>query len=85
VVTDELATIHQQRAPLAGFIMALTMHIPWFIYVLLFVAVAAAIFVRNTLKLRKQFGSHTDVEEIRGRYPRAKVFTLWPSKRNKFQ
>jgi hypothetical protein len=83
LVTEVWATIHQQRVLLGGLTMAITMHTPWPIYVLIIFVVAAAIFVRNTLKLRKQFGSHTDVEEIRGRYPRAKVFTLWPSRRNK--
>jgi len=52
------------------------MHIPWPIYVLMILAVAAAIFVRNTIKLRKQFGSHTDEKDIRDRHPRARVFTL---------
>ena len=56
------------------------MHIPWFIYIVVIFAIAAAIVLRNTLKLRKQFGSHADVEEVRGRYPKAKMFTLWPRK-----
>jgi hypothetical protein len=58
----------------------LLMHIPWPIYLVIVVAIAAAIFLRNTLKLRKQFGNHADVEEIRSRDPGAKVFALWPKK-----
>jgi len=58
----------------------LLMHIPWPIYVVIIVAIAAAVFLRNTLKLRKRFGSHADVDEIRSRYRRAKAFTLWPKK-----
>ena len=56
------------------------MHIPWFIYVVVILAIAAAIVLRNTLRLRKQFGGRADVQDIRDRYPKAKMFSLWPRK-----
>ncbi len=58
----------------------LLMRIPWPIYAVITVAIAAAVILRNTLKLRKQFGSHADVKEIRSQYPKAKVFALWSKK-----
>jgi hypothetical protein len=54
--------------------------IPWPIYVLAMLAVAVFSVARNSFKLRKELGKTPTPDEIRDRYPKAKVFTLWRPK-----
>jgi len=57
--------------------------IPWQFWALAMLALAALSFVRNSFKLRKQFGNAPTPEEIRKVYPRAWIIRLWrPKKRD---
>ncbi len=51
--------------------------IPWQVYPLLMIAFVILIFIRNTKKYRREFGDSPTIEDIRARYPRAKVIRLW--------
>ena len=54
--------------------------VPWPIYVLAILAVAVFIVAKNSFKLRKELGKAPTPDEIRDRYPKAKLFTLWRPK-----
>jgi len=64
---------------MAGMI-AILQSIPWPVFPITLFAISIALFIRNTYKFRKEFGKETTIEEIRQRYPRAKVMRLWRSK-----
>jgi hypothetical protein len=55
--------------------------IPWPIWVLAVLVVAALVVARNSFRLRKKLGKTTTPEEIRKIYPRAKIIT-WRSKKS---
>jgi hypothetical protein len=57
--------------------------IPWPVWVLAILVWVILTLVRRSLKLRKQFGKATTLEEIRKVYPRAKLIKIpWPSKKS---
>ncbi len=55
-------------------------NIPWPIWILAMLAVAALIVARNSIKLRKKLGKTATLEEIRKIHPRAKI--IWRSKKS---
>jgi hypothetical protein len=56
--------------------------IPWLVWALAMLAVAALIVARRSFKLRKKLGKAPTLEEIRKIYLRAKIIKIpWPSKK----
>jgi hypothetical protein len=56
--------------------------VPWQVYPLLLVGLTVIIVIRNSIKYRREFGGSSTIEDIKTRYPRAKVFPLRPKKKD---
>jgi len=48
----------------------------WWIFPSLFLVVAILILIRNTLRLKRQFGKEPTPDDIRKKYPRARTFRI---------